>query len=374
MFAPEQNWREPGFAALESCQTLTACFEQVALSYAARPALVSDSWQPTYDEFNATANRVAHALMARGGKPGDRVAILMNHDAAVVGAAHAALKAARIGVVLNVSEPVERLRGLVADAEPTALVTDSTHIGVARALGRRDCAIVDFADAAKHERSLNPGLDARADDIAFLVYTSGSTGRPRGVMLTHRFVMRNVRKLCRALDTSARDRIALVLSLSSAVGVSTAYIALLNGACLLPFAAMDRGVAGLSEWLTAREVNVFTSTPSLFRHFMRTLDEARQYPHVRMVKLTAEPASAEDFRAFQQHFTDECMFLHNFGSSETGSIAYLLLARNDSVPEARHSMSWMDDTCRSFIRRCRPISHIAISAVRPMRLERPSVC
>jgi len=44
---------------------------------------------------------MAHAILARGGSPGDRVAILMEHDAPAVAAVVAVMKAGRIVVVLN---------------------------------------------------------------------------------------------------------------------------------------------------------------------------------------------------------------------------------------------------------------------------------
>jgi len=45
-------------------------FEQVVCQHGSRTALIGDGWRPSYEELNTTANRMAHAILARGGSPG----------------------------------------------------------------------------------------------------------------------------------------------------------------------------------------------------------------------------------------------------------------------------------------------------------------
>ena len=120
----EQNWRSFSAATSDSCLTITENFEQAAARFASRLAIVTDSWQPTYEALNACANRLAHDLIGRGGQPGDRVGILMGQGAAMIAAMVATLKAGRIGVVLNSTEPIDRLRGLIEDAGPAAIIAE----------------------------------------------------------------------------------------------------------------------------------------------------------------------------------------------------------------------------------------------------------
>src|SRR5580765_6868237 len=91
-------------------QSIPACFEQVANLHEERIAISSDAWKPVYSELNAMANFLARALVSRGGAPGDRVAILMRHDGPQIVAVLAVLKAARVVVVLNPTDPPVRLR------------------------------------------------------------------------------------------------------------------------------------------------------------------------------------------------------------------------------------------------------------------------
>src|SRR5258707_2893791 len=82
----KQHWRTLSPATSDSCQTLMEAFEQSASTFASRPAIVTETWQPIYQALNHCANRLAHALVGRGGNPGDRVAVLMNHDAPMLAA------------------------------------------------------------------------------------------------------------------------------------------------------------------------------------------------------------------------------------------------------------------------------------------------
>ena len=62
----------PAVVPIDAELSLPAHFERVVAVHAMRPALASDIWQATYAELNAAANRLAHALLARGGAPGGR--------------------------------------------------------------------------------------------------------------------------------------------------------------------------------------------------------------------------------------------------------------------------------------------------------------
>ena len=316
-------------------QTLHARFAEVAAACRARTALVSDLWSPTYEELEVTSNRMAHAVAARGGAPGDRVAVLMRHDTPLIGAALGVLKAGRIAVVLNVDDPPARLRELLADAEPTLIVCDAPNAALARAVCGTGVVIVEFDTASRVGSTHDPHIAVGPDHIAFLIYTSGSTGGARGVMQTHRQALHNVRKHSTAMGLTGDDRIALIAALTGGLGVTNAFFALLNGASLHPFPVMTRGVTGLPEWLLAQRITVFVSTASFFRHFMRSLDSGQRFAQIRVVRITSEPATSEEFKDFQRHCSEDCIMVHTFGSTETGVIAYLRLRPGDTVAEGR---------------------------------------
>jgi amino acid adenylation domain-containing protein len=315
--------------------SLPTAFQQVVASHGSRMAVCSDTWQASYDELNARANRLAHALMRRGGAPGDRVAILMQHDTPQIAAVLAVLKAGRIVVTLNPVDPATRLRQVVEDAAPGLVLTDHAHREAAAAIAGANTSVVCCEDEIADGPAHNPGIVIAPNATAHLVFTSGSTGRPKGVQQTHGQILHQTVGYTRATELTCDDRLTLLAALSGGQGVCTTWTALLNGAALLPFSVIENSTAGLAEWITDREITVYFSSASLFRHFMKSLDENVCFPGVRAVRLSSEMATQDDFRIFQRHFSDGCTFVHTLASSEIGLIAYLRLSRRDFVAEGR---------------------------------------
>src|SRR5262249_35479127 len=265
---------DPAGSAIDVEQSIPACFERWAGLHPCRTALAPGAWQPTYGDLNAAANRLAYRLLAHGGARGDRVALLLRHDTPLIAAALAVLKAGRSVVVLNPTDPPVRLGQVLEHADAAVIVTDGANRPLAAQLAtgtrRVVCCEEDAAEAAPTH---NPAVPVAPGDVAFLVYTSGSTGRPKGVMHTHRTLLHNVRRLSQGMHLRADDRILLLASLSGIHGVNTTWRALLHGATLCPFPVMDTGIMGLADWMIAQRITVYASSASLFRHFMRTLDD-----------------------------------------------------------------------------------------------------
>lgn len=320
----------------ESESSLPKRFERVVALHGSRPVFGAGAWQPTYGELNAAANRVAHVLLDRGGNPGDRIALLIEHEAAMLAAMLAALKAGKIVVPLNPADPPARVRQIVEDSQAALIVSDAANRKLAVDIAPASASLVSFEDHRADERVHNPEVPFSPLQPALLVYTSGSTGRPKAVMPTHRYVLDHIRRgYSEVMRFLPEDRVVLLSPLSGLLGISTAWGALLSGAVLFPFPAAQKGVTGFADWLIGKGITIFISSTSLFRHFMRTLDEDVTFPQVRAVRVTSEPANSDDFKAYCRHFTDLSVFVHGLSASEAGNVANLRLTRADIVSEGR---------------------------------------
>jgi amino acid adenylation domain-containing protein len=314
---------------------LLAAFEHAVLSHHARPALGASRWQPTYGELNAAANRLAHALLRRSGTSEGPVAILMQHDTPAIAAVLAVVKAGKIAAALNPTHPPTRLRQLMEDIEPALIVTDIVYQDLASEIAAPACAVVRFEDESGQGPDHNPSLVIGADQTACLVYTSGSTGRPKGVMKTHRQLMHSAYVRTDVMGYTAHDRIPLFASLSSGQAINSMWSALLNGAQLCPFPIINVGITGLRAWMIDQQITVYHSSASIFRHFAKTLDDDVTFPLVHAVWLASESVTSDDFKLFQKHFSDRCVFVHTLSSSETSVIAVWRSSAGDSAPEGR---------------------------------------
>ncbi|HEY0639062.1 MAG TPA: amino acid adenylation domain-containing protein, partial [Pseudonocardiaceae bacterium] len=132
----------------------------------------------TYAELEATANRLAHGLRARGVRAGDVVGICAHRGTEMVAGVLAALKTGAAYVPLDPAHPAARLAEVLADAGATAVLVQA---GTAPELP--DLPVLDTADAAAYPAD-RVATAVDADAAAYLIYTSGSTGRPKGVVVS----------------------------------------------------------------------------------------------------------------------------------------------------------------------------------------------
>ena len=174
------------------------CIHQLFEKQVARtpdaPAVVFEDEQISYAELNRRSNRLAHYLRELGVGPDARVAVCMERSIEMVVALMAVLKAGGAYVPLDPAYPVERLRFMLEDSEPLALLTQRHLARLFSGIGGK-VPVLDLtaADAAwsSHPAS-NLDLQAvglKPEHLAYVIYTSGSTGNPKGVMVHHRGVV-----------------------------------------------------------------------------------------------------------------------------------------------------------------------------------------
>jgi len=318
----------------EAETSIPARFRQMVALHPRRIAIGGGNWQPTYEELDAVTNRLANTIIARGGKAGDRVAILMRHDAPLVATALAVLKAGRVVVVLNPTEPILRLKQILEDAAPNCIVTDATNDALAKQIAEENQTILHF-EKDQADSAAVPAINPAPTDLAWLIYTSGSTGQPKGVMQTHRNIAHNVLRLSLGMKLTADDRIILLGSPSGGQGVATLWCGLLNGATLCPFPTVEKGVVGLKEWIWKNHINIYVSSASVFRHFAKSLDAADQFPEVRVVRFGSETSLVSDFNSYQKHFSNASILINTLSSSETGNITQHHFSHDGRVNDGR---------------------------------------
>ena len=102
------------------------CVHQLFEEQAARTphavAVVYENEELSYGELNRQANRLAHYLRELGVRPDMRVALCVERSLEMIVGLLAVLKAGGAYVPLDPGYPVERLRFMLEDAEPAALL------------------------------------------------------------------------------------------------------------------------------------------------------------------------------------------------------------------------------------------------------------
>ena len=313
-------------------ESLVIAFQRVAVTFPSRVAVGSGVWEPTYQQLNEAANRLAHHLTADGSEFERPAAILMSHDAPMVAAALGILKAGQTVVPLDPSDPVSHLGMLAEDTEPAFIITDAQHYSIATALARAGCRILDFETAATTGSVENPCISIPPERTALLTFTSGTTGRPKGVMRPHLQLLKAAAVYSEALQSTQNDRIPLLSSLSTGQSWNTVWLSLLNGATLCPYRVRTRGVSGLADWIIDRKLTIYSSSASIFRSLIKTIDEQLVFSTVRAVRLASEPVTVDDFNAFRKHFPAYSVLVHGLTCSESSPIAWGRWTQDAKLP------------------------------------------
>ena len=286
----------------------------------------------TYEELNASANRVAWALLDRLGEGEEPVPLLFGNDAAMVAAMLGALKAGKAYVPLDPDIPSERTGYVVGDSEARLIVTDGQNIALARQTAPDGARVVNVDDLAASAADGDPRLPIAPDRLALLMYTSGSTGRPKGVMLTHRTALRDGRVPAYHYGLQPGDRCAQTGSLALGGFLRRLYSSLLNGATLCLYDAKKRGLAGLVDWLRAEEITMLGAR-AVFEGLTANLKEGEILPSVRHISFGGDVVYRHHVLQARRFTRPECVIQSNLGSTEAGSIARYTVPRDMELRE-----------------------------------------
>jgi malonyl-CoA/methylmalonyl-CoA synthetase len=285
-----------------------------------------DATALTYGELFARSAQAAHALVALGVKPGDRVAAQIEKSTDVIVVALACLRAGAVLLPLNTAYTLAELEYFLSDAEPALTLCRPNWLEPARALARklglprleslgvgRDGT---FAVAVAAAPPVFKTVERAGGDLAAILYTSGTTGRSKGAMLTHDNLASNALTLIGCWRFTAADRLIHALPVFHTHGLFVAVnVALLSGATMIfmPRFDPDAVIAAMPQATSMMGVPTF---------YTRLLDHPQlgreACAHMRLFVSGSAPLLAETHDAWRQR--TGFSILERYGMTETNMI------------------------------------------------------
>ena len=309
----------------------------------------------TYRELHEEVCRLANALVARGVRKGDRVAIYMPM---VPEAAYAMLACARVGAIHSVifgGFSAESVRDRILDADCRVLITADEGLRgkkvvplkrtVDQALSSCPAVHTVFVhkrtgehvsmttgrdiwmrDAMDAQRPWCPAESMDSEDLLFLLYTSGSTGKPKGVghcsagyllyaAATHKYVF----------DYREGDIYACMADVGWVTGHSyIVYGPLCNGATTFMFEGIPTYPDAGRYWdmVQRHKITSFYTAPTAIRAVAKEgYDLPKKYDRtsLRVLGSVGEPINPEAWRWYYEAVGDSrCSIVDTFWQTETG--------------------------------------------------------
>jgi acyl-CoA synthetase (AMP-forming)/AMP-acid ligase II len=181
---------------------LARWFRAAIEPFAARTAIIDgpSGRSYTYRQVLDLSASVANALVARGVRPGDRVAFICPNLPEVALVYHGVIAAGAVAMMVNPLSTPGELAKYFAVGKPSLVITLALF---ADAIRTADPGLAVIAidgtpglGALLGMSTTPPVVDVAPDALAVMPYSSGTTGFPKGVMLTQR----NLIAQCMSLD------------------------------------------------------------------------------------------------------------------------------------------------------------------------------
>ncbi|WP_340608593.1 non-ribosomal peptide synthetase [Xenorhabdus bharatensis] len=309
-------------------------FEEQAAHHPDAIAITFEGNAFSYGELNRRANQLAHYLIAQGVRPDDRVAICTERSPLLIIGLLAILKAGGAYLPLDPAYPAERLRYMLEDAAPVAILTHSVHADKL-AENHIPTVLLDAQEACLTTQQMdNPAVHLTTHNLAYVIYTSGSTGQPKGVMVEHRSVLRLIINSGFA-DIGPDDRVAHCANIAFDASTWEIWSALLNGGCLhiIPQTVLLDPVR-FSHSLIEGKVTALWLTVGLFNAYLDVL--MPMFGQLRYLLVggdVLDPAKSRQVLSSESH---PAQLINCYGPTETTTFATTYAIT--SLADATHSV------------------------------------
>jgi malonyl-CoA/methylmalonyl-CoA synthetase len=264
----------------------------------------------TFGDLDARSNRLAHLLLRRGLKTGDRLCCYLANCVEMIDLYLACIKLGVIFVPINILYRDREMAHILADAEPIALVAAGTFPAPVPIW--RPADLTAEAAALSADR---PVVALDGDTPAGIIYTSGTTGASKGAVLTHNNFAANAITLLTCWQITAADRFLLALPLFHVHALGNGLHCWLASGCRMRLLERFEYQKAAETFLDFRPT-LFFGVPTIYVRLLEIAPEAAREigAAMRLFVSGSAPLPAQTLEAFRERFGHT--ILERYGMSE----------------------------------------------------------
>ena len=276
----------------------------------------------TYASLFENAAHYAQALRSAGIRPGDLVALVLQHGESVVFGFWGALMLGAVPSIfpfltekLDRDRYFESMQALIQHAEVRVVITYSdlmqplnqTLAGIDTL---SDIINADVLESEADTTAMLEAINLSGEDTAFLQHSSGSTGLQKGVMPSHSSVLNQIRAYGESINLTQSDVIVSWLPLYHDMGLIAGFVMPILSGCKLVLMSPFQWVRDPKILLQAVQKHQGTLTwlPNFAYNFLATRVrddhiEGLDLSSLRAVFNCSEPVYAESHTNFLERYT-----------------------------------------------------------------------
>lgn len=295
-----------GFMFVSNDRHIVQDFESNAERHPERIAVRHGDYSVSYAELNGQANYLAEYLQQRGVTESSLIGVFLKPSIESLVALIAILKMRAVYVPLDVEHPDSRLRVIVADVNPDAILTSSPLLerldGIDNLIALDNLTFVDKTPAKTNLTHRNA-----ASAPAYIFYTSGTTGKPKGVIGTQKNLTHYVTSAVECFGVGPQTVMPAIARFTFSISLFELLCPLVAGGCLV---VLDREhILNLPKLAKSLEdVTMFHMGPSLFKNLViylqknyPTYDAFKKIVHVSLGGDIVSPVLTQQLHEIFQH-------------------------------------------------------------------------
>jgi len=283
--------------------------QEQCLAQPSAPAVNAWDGDWTYKDFDDVSDAIAQQLLSKGVTLETFVPVLMDKSRWVPVSILGILKAGAAFVLLEPTQPIQRLHEICGDLKSTVIIASSRYQETAAGLVGKVVVLDNQATlpvSGNHDESLPVGVGPR--NLAYAVFTSGSTGKPKGVMVEHRSLCSTGASMARHSPMDNKMRMFQYASFAFDVSVLDLAVCFMTGGCLCIPSFEDRQNR-LLESLNEFRANYVALTPTV----TRTL-QPEKLTSLKTLKVSGEALTASDIQRWGA--APGIQFINMYGPAE----------------------------------------------------------
>ena len=309
-------------------------FHEVARAHPGRIAIEMNGRSVSYRELNNQSNNVARALLDRGAKQSNTVAILAEDRNLVIASIIGILRAGCAFVPIPPNLPDKRVESMLDESRPAYAIVEAAVEERYGALERTRSTSpqIIMADEVCHaDESVAVMRPRHPDDFCYIFFTSGLTGKPKGIAGRLKAIDHFVRWEIKTLGLSPETRVSQFTMPSFDAVLRDIFVPLCAGGtiCIPPARETVLDGRALADWIEEQGINLIHTVPSVFRNFIANVTSSNQLPNLRHILVAGEPLRPADVGKLCSIFGSRIQIVNLYGPSETTMTKFCYFVQPD---------------------------------------------